>query len=223
MELTLLITRGSRIGGCRSAGGAIGRALRLGDGVLPGSVQLEQLGTADQALCAERNHVRVRRAPASERCGPLLSATQVEGLEAGADEAAVHDADDHRRHLASRDGDHDFVQEAEPVGAPVHANEAARLSVPRQRHHVMIAEPAADRGSLLERRDRRRDVPLGGLSESTRAQKETVLDAVFAAFLEQALRTCEPSPGLRAVGGVVEKPEGHPERASRRAGRLPPL
>ena len=50
-----------------------------------------------------------------------------------------------------------------------------------------------------------------------------MLDAVAAAFVEQALRTCEPSSGLRTVGGVVEEGKGHPERASCRANRVAPL
>ena len=78
--------RGARPG---RLGGAARGPLRLGERLVPGAVQLEQLGPVHQAPPGEGDHVRLRVAPARERGRPLLCAPELVIDVTAVDRAAV--------------------------------------------------------------------------------------------------------------------------------------
>ena len=81
----------------------------------PRSVQLHQLGTMGQAAAGERHQVRLALAPARQGGRPLLRASNLVGVLAGEDHAAVDDPGDDRGELAGRDRHHRLVQQPQPL------------------------------------------------------------------------------------------------------------
>src|SRR5215212_8429859 len=80
-------------------------------GVLPASVELEELGPEHEAAAAERDRVGHRFTPASEGGRPLLCSTEIEHGLIRLDRGAVHDPDVRWCDLASGDRDHGLVEE----------------------------------------------------------------------------------------------------------------
>ena len=72
----------------------------------------------DQALTAERDDAGLRVAPRDQRLGPLLSTLHVEHLVAGADDRAVDETADQRRHLGRGHADHRLVEQRHPLDGP---------------------------------------------------------------------------------------------------------
>ncbi len=94
--------------------GTLAGALRLLDRVLPGAVQLHDLGAMDPADPREGDHVGLLLAPPGQRSGPLAGAAECVHLLTGPDHAAVHQTRDEWRQLRRRDRDHDLVQQRQP-------------------------------------------------------------------------------------------------------------
>ena len=199
------------------------RAVRFRNGVIPFAVQLHELRAANEALPAERHDVRMCRAPAAQRVRPFLCAIDVEHVVTGADHAAVDDARDHRHDFAAGHGEHDFVQQRESLGSPIHPEKHARLRVTRERGDVDVSEMRPHVIGLLEEAERRGEITLDDLHVTLCAEQQAVFGALFAALVQQPLRAREPSVALGLLYGNADERVAEPERAARRAQRVTAL
>ena len=101
--------------------------LRLGERVLPRSLQAQDLGPVDRAAAREGEQVGLLVAPAGERIGPLACAPKLVNVLAGEDDPAVDDAGHDRVDALSGDRHHRLVEERQPFTHPSIAHEDVAL------------------------------------------------------------------------------------------------
>jgi hypothetical protein len=193
-------------------GEALAGALQLDPGGRPLPAQQQELGTVHQALTAVEHQLRLARAPAAERLGPLLGPAHVPDLLAPLDHRAVQVADDGGRHLVRRDRDHAVVQQRQALRDLPEADQAAAPPDPGQCAELGVAEAVADRGGRGQLRAAAHRVAVERPAERGRVAQVALLDAVQAAVLEQPLRPVDPAAGAGGPASVHQD-EGDPERA----------
>ena len=210
----------AQVGRRRLARQPLAGAPRFVDRARPVPAELHHLGPAHETASAKRRHVRMRRAPSRQRRRPFLRAPPVEQLVARADHAAVDDPGDEGRDLAARHAEHHLVEEREPFGLPLQAQQRAADAVARERRHVRVAELGADRCGFAEERVRALDVAFDRLLEAGRAEQEPAFGARASRLVEQPAGPREPAAGLALLAGPVEQGERQEERAAGRGNRV---
>jgi hypothetical protein len=193
-------------------------SLRLVERVLPGTLDLHDLGAMHQAPAGERHHVRLPRAPVRQGGRPLLGATQRVHLLTKRDHRAVDQARDDGRQLPRGDRDHGLVQQPETLLDPPLFDQRAALLLHRKGEQVSIAEALAHPGSVDCGRVRSLPGPCGHLLQHDREQQIPALDALTLLPFQEALRTSEPSGGgahLTAEGEIGPQPKRTAHRAQR--------
>ena len=136
------------------------------------------------------------------------------------DHAAVHVADEDRRHVARGHGHHRFVEQRGPAGDLAERDQRAAQAEPAEGDEVAVAEPLADRDDLLEDPLARLPVTLETGPEAGGQQHVTQLDAVPPAVVEQSPSARDPAAGARGLV-VEQEADRQPEGAARGAGVVP--
>jgi hypothetical protein len=215
VHLRLLVERrggGRLVDSLRTLAGA----LRLLQCVLPRAVQLHDLGTMDPADPREGDHVGLFGAPAGQRSGPLAGAAECVHFLTGPDDTAVHQAHDERWQLRRRDGDHDLVQQRQPLLDPSLLQSNATLLVPGAGDQICVSAGFTDLGGA--RRSRVCSVAGVGvkLLFHDRQQQIAPLGAFECLAFQQALGTGEP-PSRASRLSAKEQTHAEPERAANSA------
>ena len=160
-------------------------------------------------------HLRLTFAPSGQRIGPLACVVQGVPIDAVRDRVAVQDPGDHGRQLALG-GDHEhLIDQAQPVGNPAHVDQGPALIPSGEPEQVGVVEAAGDLHGLACRRVARLVVPGPHLLQPGGDQQPAPLGAVVTRFVEQALRTGEPTAGgyrLTSEQQAVADPERDPDR-----------
>ena len=113
----------------------------------------------DEAAAGEGDELGLLLRPPRQRQRPLARPTDLEDLLAGEDDAAVDDADDERRELSRRHGDHRLVEERESLANAARPHQHVALGVHASANEIAIAEALADRRRLARDRGRRAKSP----------------------------------------------------------------
>ena len=165
---------------------------RFGERLLPGPLQLQHLGPANETLAPEREHVGMRVAPCGECRRPLLRASQIEQFVTRTEHAAVDDPGDERTDFAARDADHHLVEHRQAGSGLVREEQHASLPVSCKREEVAVLESRANLRSVAERGLGRDNIIGSNAQERLRAQKKALLGAFVRAFIEEPPCSCEP-------------------------------
>ena len=119
----------------------------------------------DEAAAREGHEVSLLLDPPGQLERPLARPSDLEPRLAGEDDAAVDEADDERRELGRRHGDHRLVEELEALGDATRQDEHVTLGVNRERHQLGVAVAPADLrrlGRPPRPQPRSRPLPRGG-------------------------------------------------------------
>src|SRR5262249_51911454 len=112
------------------------------------ALQLEDLGTVNEARAGEGHELRLRLAPPVERCRPFAGAVLRPALLAGRDDAAVDEPRDDGREPAARDRHHRLVEKREALREPGHPDQRAPREAPSEGDEVAVVASLTDRGGL---------------------------------------------------------------------------
>ena len=189
------------------------RSASLLAGILPGAVQLHELGPIEQALSAKRHEVRLPLAPSREGRCPFLRPPKVEDLVACLDHGAIGDPDDHRRDLVCGHGDHRLVEQGDTAFGVGQPDEGVAASESCDRGEIRVVESVRDLGGLGKGRAGRLWVTGIEALERSGHQQVATFDAIVLALLEQSRRPRQPSAGAGDLA-LVEQPEAEPESVS---------
>ena len=171
----------------------ITRILRVPCGIIPFPAQLHDFGAIQQALTAVAHQVGLSGTPFAERHGPLVRATQIEGLLTGLEDDAIDVTRENRRHVACNHRDHRFVEQRNTLRDVVQSNQRAPASGARERRQITIAKPAGDLGCLRECGVACRGIALHDALDGGRNQQIPANDAVEVRVVENAFSSREPS------------------------------
>jgi hypothetical protein len=214
MHLRLLVK-------CRGGGppvhalGPLAGALRLFDRISPGPPQLHDLGAMHPAGACEGDHLGLLLAPLRQGRGPFAGAAERVHLLTGLDHAAIHQTRHEGRQLPRGDGDHDLVQQREPLLDLPLSNANPPLLVSGAGDQVRILAALADRGGVGRGRVCSLVVAGGKLLLHDRQQQVALLGALVLLLLQQPLRA--PEPARRAADvAAKEETEAEPECAADR-------
>jgi hypothetical protein len=178
----------------------------------------------DETVAAVREEAGLRIAPATERLRPFPRATDVEDRLTHGDDLAVGDPRERRGDLICRDGDHDLVEQRDPLRDASLEDERVSLPESRERRRVDVAEPLRDVSRLSEAR--LRPVRFSLEQEGQRCQHEQprVLDALVVSAPEDSAAAGHPALGRCEIASEEELervPEGRTCRALRLASPQP--
>ena len=192
-----------------------GGAFDLLAGDRPGTAQVMQFCPVYQAEAEVLLHLRLTFAPSGQRIGPLACVVQGVPVDAVRDRVAVHDPGDHGRQLALG-GDHEhLIDQSQPVRDPAHVDQGPALIPSGEPEQVGVVEAAGDVRGLACRRVARLVVPGPHLLQPGGDEQPAPLGAVLTGFVEQPLRTSEPTAGghgLTSEQQAVADPERDPDR-----------
>ena len=100
--------------------------------VVPGAVELQELGAMDEAAAREGDEIRLPHCPRGQRSRPLPRATHLEHPLAGENDAAIDETFDKGRHLSRGHRDHRLVEQHEALVHAARLHEHLALAVKRQ-------------------------------------------------------------------------------------------
>jgi hypothetical protein len=197
--------------------------LSFDQGILPGALQLHDLGAMDEALPLVGHEVGLGGAPATQRRRPLPRPSEVEDLLTGLDHGAKDDARSRRRQLTDRDGDHQLVEQRHAPSGFAEGDQRLALAEPAERDQVLIAEARADRGDLVGGSIRGRVVALAAALKRVHDQQIPLLHAVVLNVVKQAPDAGEPAAAAGSFALLDQPAEGEPERTAGSACRFVPV
>jgi len=200
-------------GGVGRVAEPLARQPSLGLGVVPGSLQLEDLGPVHETLPPVGDEPGLAGAPALERGSPLPGTLEVERLLAGVDDGAVDDARHDGRGLPGGDRDHRLVEQCHALVPAAHPEQ--RLAPPdgTQSGEIGVSEACRERGGLGEAVERAGVVAARHGHERLGKQEVAALDALEPAVVQQRLGTRQPTATLGRLPPLHE-PEAEPESAA---------
>ena len=100
--------------------------------VIPGAVELQELGAMDEAAAREGDEIRLPRCPGGQRSRLLPRPTDLEHRLTGKDDAAVDETFDERRHLSRGHRDHRLVEQHQALLHAARLHEHLALAVKSQ-------------------------------------------------------------------------------------------
>ena len=167
----------------------------------PRAMQLQDLGATHQALTAEADEIRLRRAPSIERGRPFVRAPEIEDFMAGLDHAAIDVAGGNRRYLAGGHRSHRFIQQRHALGHSLETDQGSATSVQRHRDQTHVGKAPSDVGRLAKQRVRPVGITFHHTAYSGRHEEIAVHDAL-GPFAEDALCPRDPPTAPREVTAV---------------------
>lgn len=197
----------------------VARPLGFHHGLRPLAVQLHDLRAVNETLTTEGRQVGLGLVPVAQRRGPLVRASQIEGLLAAQDDRAVHPPSHERRNPFRRDRDHRLVEQGESLVSAAHPDQRRPLPEQAPRHEVRLAVPPADLGGSEEPVPRPHRVARLQRPQRERHEEVAPLHALLPVVVELPARPGEP-PAAAGRLHPAEQLERQPERAPHSRCRL---
>ena len=174
----------------------------------------------DEAAAGEGDQIRLALAPPRQRRGPLLGATDLVGVPARQDHAAVDDAGHDRGQLAGGHGDHRLVQERQALPYPAVLHSMCPCAWAASANRSESPKRSADRHRLARRRRGALQVAARLLLEDRGQEHVAALHALALVAIEQPTGAPEPAAGAPHVAVGSER-DAHPEGAAQAASSSP--
>ncbi len=182
----------------------------------PGAVELQQLGSIDEASSAERDEIRLRVQPGLQCRRPFLRPMQVEDRLEGLDRGAVDRPDHDRPDFACRDRHERLVEQCDATRDIRLVDQRHASPETAQRREISVPEPRGDAGGTLEALECGHEVALVERAQTLRHEDEPGLDAIELVVLDDPRRTVHPAA---TAGGLPTLQQGHPDPERVSSGR----